>query len=806
MPSEDVQRNPEDQNPQADESCTPGIYEWPQQWMVESVCGGYTGLWYWPKTTQSMFKMCNQTLELLEYERDELDQTVDAWRSLIHPGHLSMYDRALRLATNEMRVLDLDLLMRTKGGAYRWFQCTGRCLSPASTDKTSMAGTLRDIHEQKSKTIDRDLLFLQSLDLLCVAGFDGKFRQINPAWTRVLGWSIQEMLERPWMDFVHPDDHIATLKIGESIIAGNSCYDFENRYRCKDGTYRWLSWNALAVPTTQTIYAVVRDITESRSQAEQAAQTAQKLLETNQALEEAQATGRLGSWSYVIATDVVVWSKQVYWLFGLDPDKPAPGYVGSMACYAPEDACLLSKAVETAISDGTPYNLTLRTRHGHNGVTHVRAQGHAKYDQHGQVVALFGTVMDITAEVQREDALRVARQAAEEASRTKSAFLANMSHEIRTPLTAILGFTDLLEEYGTCNCRSAVTSENVTIIRRNAEQLLSIVNDILDQAKIESGKMSTERSWVDLRGILAEADPILRVRADAKNLAFSIRVSERVPQRVSTDGFRLRQILMNLLSNAIKFTHHGEVDASADIDEAGKLVICVRDTGIGLSEEQRDRLFQPFEQADSSTARRYGGTGLGLNISQQLASLLGGEITVESDPGKGSTFLLSIDVSIPPRMTDPTIAVPPRISEVVKFDPPKDQDPLQGIRILLAEDSPDNQRLLLHHLSKAGGIVTIVENGEQAVAALTEDNTVDGPLKNPPPYDLLLTDLQMPIMDGYQAVKLLRLKGSTVRVIAMTAYATSDAKSKCRDSGFNGYATKPINPQELIEVCRQPAS
>jgi PAS domain S-box-containing protein len=803
---EGVQGDADDLNPQVGESCAPGIYEWPQQWMVESVCGGFTGLWYWPNTAQSTFKVCNQTLELLEYERDELEQSVDAWRSLIHPEHLPMFDRAASHAADDMQVLDLDLLMRTKGGHYRWYQCTGRCLSPASTDRTSMAGTLRDIHEQKSKTIDRDLLFMQSLDLLCVAGFDGRFRQINPAWTRVLGWSIQEMLERPWMEFVHPDDHPATMRIGESMLTGQKCKDFENRYLCKDGTYRWLSWNALPVPTTQTIYAVVRDITEARIHAEQAAQTAQKLLESNQALEEAQATGRLGSWSYTIATDEVIWSRLVYWLFGMDPSKPAPGYQGCLAGYAVDDADLLSKEVETAISTGKPYNLTLRTRHGHNGVTHVRAQGHAKYDQHGQVVALFGTVMDITAEVQREDALRVARHAAEEASRTKSAFLANMSHEIRTPLTAILGFTDLLEEYGTCNCRSAVTSENVTIIRRNAEQLLSIVNDILDQAKIESGKMSIERSWVDLRGILAEADPILRVRADTKNLAFSVRVSERVPQQVSTDGFRLRQILMNLLSNAIKFTHHGEVYASADIDEAGKLVICVRDTGIGLSEEQRKRLFQPFEQADSSTARRYGGTGLGLNISQQLARLLGGEITVESEPERGSTFILSIDISIKPNLSDAMNPDPLVVSEGERSEPDSGRLPLQGLRVLLAEDSPDNQRLLLHHLSKAGGIVTVVENGEQAIAALTEDNTVDGPLKDPPPYDLLLTDLQMPIMDGYQAVKLLRSKGSAVRVVAMTAFATNDAKTKCRDSGFDGYATKPINAQQLIEVCRQHSS
>ncbi|MBI3820281.1 MAG: PAS domain S-box protein [Planctomycetes bacterium] len=413
---------------------------------------------------------------------------------------------------------------------------------------------------------------------------------------------------------------------------------------------------------------------------------------------------------------------------------------------------------------------------------------------------------DITQRNQNEIELKVAKDRAEEANRTKTEFLANMSHEIRTPMTAILGYADLLsDEKDLVPAHQRV--EYVETIRRNGAHLLSIINDILDIAKIESGKMSVESIETAPDQLLHDVLSLMEVKAQEKGLKLQLEYGTPIPVRIQSDPLRLKQILVNLVGNAIKFTEKGTVTLRASIDASAAdgpfMLFEVTDTGLGMTVEQMARLFNAFQQADASTTRKFGGSGLGLRISKALASLLGGSIGVRSNYGEGSIFTVKIktgaldDVSTIAMEAAKHVVRERRpayaIHEVVKE--------LEGMRILLAEDNPVNQKLISYHLQKAGANVSIVENGKLAVEALTRDGTLEGPLQSPPRFELLLTDMQMPEMDGYTATRLLRNMGCTMAIIALTANAMSGDDEKCLMAGCDGYASKPIDRHKLIETC-----
>jgi signal transduction histidine kinase/CheY-like chemotaxis protein len=403
--------------------------------------------------------------------------------------------------------------------------------------------------------------------------------------------------------------------------------------------------------------------------------------------------------------------------------------------------------------------------------------------------------------------LREYASKAEQATQAKSDFLANMSHEIRTPMTAILGFTDLL--------RAQIDQDNQELvahtktIKRNGEHLLSLINDILDMSKIEAGKLNIEQIAVAPDNVVCEVLSLMRVKAEEKKLPLSAELLTPVPRKIVCDPVRLRQILVNLVGNAIKFTEQGGVSIEVRYDEhMEELKFAVTDTGVGLTNEQVSRLFGAFEQADETTTRQFGGTGLGLHISQRLSTMLGGNITCNSTYGQGSTFTLTVYTgTVDSADLIPAGSIEDLPAAQKNEQPATTQDsnntPLQGMKILLAEDGKDNQRLINHHLTKAGAEVTIVENGKLAVEALCVDGEITGPLKTNPPFDLVITDMQMPEMDGYTEATLLRQKGCTMPIIALTAHAMKEDVKKCLDAGCDYYASKPVNKQVLIDTCVQ---
>ncbi|MFY9341872.1 MAG: response regulator, partial [Planctomycetota bacterium] len=400
------------------------------------------------------------------------------------------------------------------------------------------------------------------------------------------------------------------------------------------------------------------------------------------------------------------------------------------------------------------------------------------------------------AEADRRQHINALAAVAEEANRSKSAFLASMSHEIRTPLGAILGYADLLLEPDT---DAAGREDGARTIQRNGRHLLAVIDDILDLSKIEAGKLEVELLPCAPRQLVAEAIEALRVRAAVKGLQLQAVCTGPIPERIATDPTRLRQILLNLGGNAIKFTERGSVtfEVSCRVakgGDTGHLVVAVADTGIGLDATQAARLFAPFQQADVSTTRRFGGTGLGLVISKRLAQALGGDITLHAERGTGCRFEVTIG-------TGPLAGVPFDDRAIAISAAPAPAATGRSIRlrgrVLLAEDGPDNQRLLTRLLERAGAAVEVANNGRAAVE-LAQAARAAGK-----PHDLILMDMQMPELDGYEATRALRDVGLTVPIVAVTAHAMKGARERCLAVGCDDYLTKPVDRAAMLAVCQR---
>ncbi|MDR1383717.1 MAG: response regulator [Planctomycetaceae bacterium] len=395
----------------------------------------------------------------------------------------------------------------------------------------------------------------------------------------------------------------------------------------------------------------------------------------------------------------------------------------------------------------------------------------------------------------KENALQRAKIEAEDANETKTLFLANMSHEIRTPMSAILGFSDLMYH------KELVEEERgryIGIIRNNARLLLDIINDLLDMTKIESGKIQLEAIPVSPCQVCEDVVSLMRVRANEKNIGMESVYHFPIPDSIITDLARLRQILINLVGNAIKFTTQGKVAVEVRFRESNGLYhleYTVRDTGIGMTEEQMERLFEPFMQADSSINRNFGGTGLGLVISQKFAHLLDGKIDVTSTPGVGSAFTLTIPVLPAEGFRWIEKREEQELSENVRKNESVFQKEIPkrpGKRVLLAEDGIDNQQLFTILLKKMEVDWELAENGQQAVeTALRSRET--GRM-----FDLILMDMQMPLMDGYTAMRTLRDNGWNGKIVALTAYAMKGDLERCKEAGANSYICKPVNIGEFI--------
>jgi PAS domain S-box-containing protein len=505
-------------------------------------------------------------------------------------------------------------------------------------------------------------------DLACIVSTDGYFKKVNPAWETTLGYTHEEVMATPMLDFIHPDDLERTLNEVAKQSREYRTKHFVNRYRCKDGSYRILDWTTTFNRDDSTRFGVAKDITEQRLSEE-----------------------------------------------------------------------------------------SLR---------------------------------------ESEERLQKAKDAAEAANRSKSEFLANMSHEIRTPMNGVIGLTDLaLDTDLTPEQREYLEGAKVS-----ANLLLRILNDILDFSKIEAGKLEFEVIEFDLRQTVEAMLKLLGVRAAAKNLELACDLGPDVPSRVLGDPGRLRQILVNLTGNAIKFTERGEivirVERLSETAEQVELHFSVKDTGIGIPLSKQKHVFRAFAQADSSSTRTFGGTGLGLTISSQLVEMMGGKIWLESEEGTGSTFHFTVRLGALQARPEERLRTNEKDTNPRVVDKALSGKALSRLRFLVVEDNVVNRLVATRLIEKQNHIVRTAANGQEALDILEREK-----------FDCVLMDVQMPVLDGLETTAAIRKRertsGEHLPIIAMTAHAMAGDLERCLAAGMDGYLAKPIQAKALFATVER---
>ena len=524
-----------------------------------------------------------------------------------------------------------------------------------------------------------------------------------------------------------------------------------------------------------TLYSYLSRIERSIFKSHQDAEA--ELLQSETRLKEAQRLGQIGNWVLDLKKHKLDWSKEIYELFQFDPKTTPPSYEKFLSIIHPEDLEQVNhtytEEVKLQANCQTQHRLLLES--GEIKWSEDRIE--TLYDREGKPALLRGTVQDITRHKEAEEKI-------EQASRAKDEFLASMSHELRTPLTNIIGNCEFLGEQES----DSEKQKMIQSIEISGRSQLALVNDILDISKIESGKFTIDENPYNLNTLIDNIQHIFSMRMQDAGLTFKLEQQETFPNMVLGDAQRIGQILINLIGNAVKFTEAGGTVTLRLWSASEQLHFSVEDTGIGMTSEVQQRLFQRFEQADNSISRRFGGSGLGLYVSGNLAQLMGGSIEVESSKGKGSRFQLNLPYH-------PTNSAAPSQAQELK-NSQVNQEELLGTNlnaaVLIAEDTPELQLLERRILESMGATVTTADNGKIAIELATAHH-----------FDLILMDMQMPETNGIEATKILRAAGNNVPIVALTANVMQKHRDAFNEAGCNGFLEKPINKQELSHLIQQ---
>ena len=617
---------------------------------------------------------------------------------------------------------------------------------------------------------------------------------VSDGYPRMIGYDLADFETdlQNWLRNVHPEDREMVRKAFQECVEHGGPSSMEYRRQTQSGDWKWLrsmgkivQWDASK--KAMRMIGIHIDITERKRVEDELKQIAQALQLSEEQMAASQVLGGTGSWVYDLETNGIHASAQSLAIFGFPTgarDYPLDDF---LACIPERDR--VSQVLGDAIGSGRTYDdeYVMNPADGSRSRI-IHAIGRLEKDEQGNPFRVVGFIQDVTERKQAERELIAARETAEAANRSKSEFLANMSHEIRTPLNGVIGNAQLLE----MSEPTAEQKEYLSAIMLSGSNLLSLINDILDLSKIEAEKVVLEQADFSLRGCFNDIVRTQRSRLANKRLSLKLDIPNEVPDALIGDELRVKQIMLNLLGNAIKFTNEGSITLSAAIkerDSSNALIeLAVTDTGIGIPKDVADDIFKPFVQADSSTTRQYGGSGLGLTICRRLAELMGGSIAVESTEGVGSTFSVLLPFPVVHQVAHEQGAPAVEATMALWTGP--------AMKVLLAEDNEINQQFGMALLKKMGHSVTLAENGMDALAALEKDQ-----------FDLVLMDIQMPVMDGEQALAVLRERERTIDahlpVIAATAYALKGDEEKFLADGFDGYVSKPLEVKKLVTEMKR---
>ena len=626
---------------------------------------------------------------------------------------------------------------------------------------------------------------LNAAAIVAITDLKGRITHVNEKFIEISGYSKEELLgadHRILNSGHHSKDFFRTLW---QTIGSGKIWNGEVRNRKKDGSYYWVDSTVIPVRNAHGSiwqYISVRfDITKRKEYEE--------MIKAQQSrLEDAEITGKFGSWELDLTNMQGQWSRGHNLLFGIDGQHVEPTFETFVSLLVPEDREKPQAVIREILGNNRKeIDIDYRIHRKDGELRHIKGYGKVLCDNEGKPLRIKGTVQDITELKTMEKKLVASREEAIAATKTKSTFLANMSHEIRTPMNGIIGMANLLM----ASSNDPVQTERLQIIQNCGNSLLELINDVLDFSKLEVDKIELEKLPLHLHSVTGEIVDLLSTRASEKGISLSYRYNPNVPAWIIGDVTRFRQILTNLVSNAIKFTQHGKVEIAASAerqnDKNWLIRFSVKDTGIGIPDHVRDKLFQSFSQMDASTTRRFGGSGLGLAICKGLVEKMGGNISVESVEGTGSTFSFTMKAEECRAMD-----VDAKGNPFALFDP--NMGKTHPLRILVAEDNKTNQMVVMGILGKIGYHADVVSTGAEALHMLG--------IKQ---YDLVLMDCHMPEMDGFEATRQIAKKwdkNQRPRIIALTASTMKEDVDQCYASGMDGFISKPIVISVLVEQLK----
>jgi PAS domain S-box-containing protein len=701
---------------------------------------------------------------------------------LFTPASWEQLSAAINLTIEKGTPYELELKTIRKDGSEGYMWVHGEAEFDAKGKITLVKGIAQDITERK--IADEKLRINEERWQFVIEGSgDGiwdwrpqeKKTFYSKRWLEMLGYKPEEFTDsdNEWSSRIHPDDlSFAFAEISKNLSGQTDFFNHEYRFRNKEGVYLWIL-NRGKVVERNAIGEAIR-VVGSHSDISKLKKT-EELIKLNEArLSLAVKAGGIGIWDWDIVNDKLTWDDQMFVLYGVNRNYFTNAYEAWVNGVYEADKQRGNEEIQLAIKGEKDFNTEFRVQYADGEIRHIKALATVLRDDKGNAIRMIGTNWDITAE--KEALAQIsAREAAEKANQAKSEFLANMSHEIRTPLNSVIGFTDLLKKTQLSNAQKQyVNSANVS-----GHALLGLINDILDFSKIEAGMLDLDIIKSDMVQIFEDSIDIVKFASAEKDIELLLNIDPTMPRFAQVDAIRLKQILSNLLGNAVKFTLKGEVELkisyqSVDGDN-GKLSISVRDTGIGINKEEQSKLFKSFSQADSSTTRKFGGTGLGLVISQLIAEKMGSAINIKSTPGVGTVFYFDITT---------------RFEAGDKLDYTK----IKGVkRCLIIDDNANNRTIMKQMLLQWEIESECCDSGFEALKIIEQ----------PEPFDLIICDYNMPYINGIETIRMLKnkMKLSMEKQPVILLHSSLDnvqLEKECAELGIRFRLSKPVKSNDLF--------